>query len=1115
MARSTFARIVAKVAVGALAVVTPVAVMPLAASADPTDLLISEYVEGSSFNKAMEIYNGTGAAVDLTAAEYRLELYSNGSPAVSQSVALTGVLADGDVLVVAHASANPAILAVTDLVSSAVANWNGDDAVALRKGGTGGTVVDAFGQIGTDPGSEWGSGLTSTSDNTLRRMETVCAGDPDGTNAFDPATEWDGFVSDTVDGLGMHATACTVLEEAPAVVSVTPANGADATATVSPTVTFSEPVDLASDAISLVCSLSGTVAATVTGGPTTFTVDPTGDLVDTESCTLTVAAAGVSDQDTNDPPDQLAADFTTAFTVIDQCIVPAVTIGSVQGSGDATPVPGQTKTVRGIVVGDYEGATPGLRGFYLQDAGDGDPATSDGIFVFNGGNQDLVAVGDRVAVTGTAGENQGQTQISTSEANISVCGTGTVEPTGIALPMASPTDFEKYEGMHVETTQPLYVTEHFQLGRFGQVVVSSGGRLEQPTNVVAPGADALALQAQNNLNRLIIDDASQAQNPDPILFGRGGDPLSAENTLRGGDILTEAVGVMTYTWAGNSASGNAFRLRPVGALGAAFDFEAANPRPVAPGDVGGDVRVAAMNLLNYFNTFDGRPDATDNCTLGVGGNTTDCRGADDQEEFDRQWPKTVAAILAVDADVLGVNEIENDGYGSDSALKHLVDQLNAETGETTYAYIDVDANTGETNALGTDAIKVGMLYKPATVTPIGQTAALNTAEFVGGGDTAPRSRPSLAQAFRVNATGGSFVADVNHLKSKGSACTVPDAGDGQGNCNASRTVSAQALATWLESDPTDTGEQDVIILGDLNSYAKEDPITVLEAAGYTNLVSSVLGEDAYSYVFDGQWGYLDHALGSADLVDKDQVAGVAEFHINADEPAILDYNTDFKTPNLIESLYAPDMFRVSDHDPVIVGLTPNSPATVDAAFDDASVGCGTGSASLTVELADRDADDTHDVTIAWGDGTTETVETASSPLTRTHTYAAAGRYTATVTVTDSHGHVTTTTADVAVEFTTKGVRPPFKNGTVTVKSGSMVPVKVKLVDCDGSEPTDLAPTVTVTLGDTVVRTGTMAYGYGQWKYKLSTKGLKPGTYTVTITVPDTGQTITATVQVRT
>ena len=155
-----------------------------------------------------------------------------------------------------------------------------------------------------------------------------------------------------------------------------------------------------------------------------------------------------------------------------------------------------------------------------------------------------------------------------------------------------------------------------------------------------------------------------------------------------------------------------------------------------------------------------------------------------------------------------------------------------------------------------------MIYKPAMVTRVGDTAVLNTVEFVNGGDPAPRSRPSLAQAYKVNATGGVFVADINHLKTKGSACSVPDAGDGQGNCNAARTVAANALATWLASDPTGTGDQDVLLVGDYNSYAKEDPIRTLEAAGFTNLIEDRIGADAYSYVFDGQWGYLDHALGS-------------------------------------------------------------------------------------------------------------------------------------------------------------------------------------------------------------------------------------------------------------
>ncbi|MFL5935404.1 MAG: ExeM/NucH family extracellular endonuclease [Gaiellaceae bacterium] len=605
---------------------------------------------------------------------------------------------------------------------------------------------------------------------------------------------------------------------------------------------------------------------------------------------------------------------------VDVCAQPYAPIYTIQGSGPSAAVTGAVAT-EGVVVGDYEGPSPALRGFYLQDAtGDGDAATSDGIFVFNN-NNNSVSVGDVVRVTGTATEFQEQTQISLAPTpTISECGTASVAPTDVTLPFASATFPERYEGMLVRMHQTLYVTEHFQLGRFGEVLMSSGGRLHQPTNVMAPGAPAAALQAENDRNQILVDDALQNQNPDPIVFGRFGNSLTASNTLRGGDTATDVVGVMTYTWAGNAASGNAFRVRPIGALGGGVpSFQPSNPRPAAAPSVGGSVRVVGMNLLNFFNTFSG-------CANGVGGASTDCRGADSQAEFDRQWPKTVAAILAMNPDVLGVNELENDGYGSASAIRFLVDRLNDATAPGTYAFIDADAATGQVNALGTDAIKVSMLYKPASVTPVGQTAVLNSVAFVNGGDSFPRSRPSLAQAFQVNATGARFIVDDNHLKSKGSACDQPDAGDGQGNCNQERANAATELTNWLASNPTGTGDPDILLVGDYNSYAMEDPITVIRNAGFTNLVSTFDGPHAYSYVFDGQWGYLDHALGSASLVP--QVTGVGDFHINSDEPSVLDYNTDFKTANLISTLYAPDEFRVSDHDPVVIGLDP--PLTFDS-----------------------------------------------------------------------------------------------------------------------------------------------------------------------------------------
>ncbi len=1109
MNRTPLRRLVGRVAVGALALAAPVALTPAPASAAaPTDLFLSEYIEGSSNNKALEIYNGTGAAVDLAAAGYNIQMFFNGSTSAGLTVNLTGSVAAGDVHVLAQASAAAEVLAAADQTSAA--SWfNGDDAIVLRKGTT---VLDSLGQVGVDPGAEWGSGLTSTSDNTLRRMATVCAGDTNTADAFDPATEWDGYATNTFDGLGAHTATCGVVEdEAPSVVSVTPADGGSATTLQSPVVTFSEGVALDADAVTLGCTTSGDVDVAVSGGPTDFTLDPASDLVDGETCTLTVAAAGVTDLDTNDPPDTMAADFSSTFGVTSTCSASYTPIYDIQGSGASAAVTGTVAT-KGVVVADYEGPSPTLRGFYLQDLeGDGDAATSDGIFVFNGSN-DSVSVGDVVRVSGSAGEFQGQTQISNVSA-IDECGTGAVAATEVTLPMASATDFEKYEGMLVSMPQTLSVTEHFQLGRFAQVTVSSGGRLQQPTNVVAPGAAANALQAQNDLNRLIIDDTLQSQNPDPIIWGRGGQPLSAENTLRGGDTVTDATGVMTYTWGGNGASPNNWRLRPLAQDAAGITFEAANPRPDAPEGVGGDVRVVGMNLLNYFNTLDNAADA---CRGGVSGPPMDCRGANTALELERQTAKTVAAIAKLDADVIGVNEVENDGYGADSALQTLVDAVNDEVGDGTYAILDVDARTGQVDALGSDAIKVGAIYRPAAVSPVGDTAALNSVEFVNGGDASPKNRPSLAQAWEVNATGGVFVTDVNHLKSKGSACETPDTGDGQGNCSVVRTNSVRTLLEWLDSDPTGTGDQDVLLVGDYNSYAMETPIRTLEEGGYTNLVREFLGEDAYSYVFNGQWGSLDHALGSDSILD--QVTGVADYHINSDEPSVLDYNTDFKPAPQIESLFAPDEFRVSDHDPVLVGLRPNSPPVVDASFDDAIVPCGAGNASLTVGIADRDAADTHTVTVDWGDGsgpTTQEVAAGTGSVSISHTYADAGRYEATVSVVDSHGHEVTSEAAVAVAYDSAGYEGPLSKDGKSVKKGSTVPVKIAFADCDGTVPTDLDPTLTVARGGTTALTATLALVDGVWQYNLRTGDLPgTGTFTATVTVPGTGQTHAVTFSLR-
>jgi hypothetical protein len=986
---------------------------PAASLAQPTELFISEYVEGTSNNKALEIYNGTGAAINLATGGYNIQMYFNGSASAGLTINLTGTVADGDVYVLAQASAVAAILAQADQTNGA--GWfNGDDAVVLRKGTT---IVDTIGQVGFDPGAEWGTLLVSTADNTLRRKTSVCAGDANGADLFDPSLDWDGFAIDSFGDIGVHTVSCASSDAAPEVSTVSPANGATGVALgASLTVTFSEPVSVADPWFSLACAVTGPKTAVVSGGPTTFTIDPDSDFAYGENCTVTIAAAQVSDQDANDPPDAMAGNYAWSFTVVafDPCLQPYTPIPAIQGSGASAAITGVV-TTRGVVVGDSEypgsGSTGAVvRGFFIQDAaGDGDPATSDGIFVFNG-NNNSVALGDVVYVTGTAGEFQGQTQLSSVTA-ITKCGTATVAPVDVTLPLSAPGDLERFEGMLVRFPQTLHVTEHFQLGRFGQVVLSSGDRLQQPTDVVAPGAPALALQAQNDLDRIILDDALQVQNPDPIVFARGAGPLSAANTLRGGDTATGIVGVLSYTWGGNAASPNAYRVRPINALGGAWEFVAGNPRPETPPVVGGSLRVAGMNLLNFFNTFDGLPDTVDNCTLGVGGPATDCRGADTASELARQIPKAVSAVLGTGADAVGLVELENDGYGPESAVQYLVDQLNAATAPGTWAFIDADAGTGAINALGEDAIKVGLIYKPARLTPVGQTAALNTVAFVNGGDSAPRNRASLAQAFEEAGTGARTVLVVNHLKSKGSACDAADAGDGQGNCNTVRTNAAYELAAWLATDPTGAGTPRVLLLGDFNSYAKEDPIAALEAAGYTNLADALLGDGAYSYVFDGQWGSLDHALASAALVPR--VTGVAVHHTNADEPSVLDYNTDFKSAGQIASLYTPDQYRNADHDPVVVGLD---------LFDDPPTANAGGpyqvdeNATVTLSATGADPEGTA-VTFAWDlddDGTFETPGQSVSFPAVTGSIDGPGSYAVHVQVTDAGGVSAVADATVSV-----------------------------------------------------------------------------------------------------
>jgi predicted extracellular nuclease len=619
-------------------------------------------------------------------------------------------------------------------------------------------------------------------------------------------------------------------------------------------------------------------------------VEGSGDgLVDTAAENQSISRCpNGSDTDQNNVDFVLAAGSpgeANSCAAPDACGNPFTPIYEVQGNGSASPLAGTEVTVEGIVTADFQLDTQ-LNAFYLQDAsGDGDPSTSDGIYVFHGASSDDVNVGDYLRIRGTVSEYYEKTELS-GLSLVMTCSTGnSVTPTPISLPLTSQDDLEPYEGMLVTFPQTLYIAEYFEFARYGEIVLA-GSRQFTPSGIYDPGSpDSVQLTEDNLLNRIKLGDARTIQNPDPAMHPDGA-IFDLTNRFRGGDTLNNVTGVLDYNY-------DEYKIQ----LTNGAEYTATNPRQETPDDVGGNVKVASFNVLNYFTT------------LGS-------RGADTAEEFERQRAKIIAAISTINADVVGLIEIEN----NTEAIQNLVNGLNVVMGEGTYAYID-------TGIIGTDEIKVAFIYKPATVSPVGDYAILDSSVDARFLDT--YNRPALAQTFQHNITSGRFTAVVNHLKSKGSDCNDigdPDLGDGAGNCNVTRTLAAEALMDWIAADPTGSGSTDFLIIGDLNSYDKEDPIDTIKqgsddlsgtADDFTDMVYEFNGEYAYSYVFDGQLGYLDHALGSSSLLAK--TTGVIVWHINADEPDILDYDMTYKA-DAQDLLYEPNAFRSSDHDPVIIGL---------------------------------------------------------------------------------------------------------------------------------------------------------------------------------------------------
>ena len=564
---------------------------------------------------------------------------------------------------------------------------------------------------------------------------------------------------------------------------------------------------------------------------------------------------------------------------VEQCdLTPSHEIGAVQGSGFSTPLAGQVVSVRGVVVGDV----PGLGGFYLQDDGDADTATSDGIFV---ATSTAVGLGDTVAVAGTASENFGETRITPGE--VDVCSPGSAA----SLPAATPLDLpagsavrEPLEGMLVAPVDTLTVSEVFNLTRFGELMLSEGGLLVQPTELADAGSqEATNIAAANERRRIVLDDGTNASRS-----ATNRPYLSATTPVRVGDELGFTSQLVLGFGFGN------WRLQPAdGTPDGTFGPQ--NTRPGAPDPVGGDVQIGAFNVLNYF------------LTLAADGG----RGAETPEEFERQAAKIVTAIEALGADVVTLMEIEDTnstGFGDgtpDQAVADLVSRLNVEAGFDKWSFVPLP---DELLAVGRDVIRNAIIYQNDVVQPIGEPVGL-VDESVWF-----NAREPIAQTFVKD--GDRFTVIANHFKSKSDS--VPpqtgndnaDIGDGQGAFNGDRTRQAASLVSFIEELRDSSSDNDVLIMGDLNAYTEEDPIQILEAGGFTDL-GSVLDEGRYSFVFNALSGSLDHAMSTEALTDK--VTGLAHWNINAVESFAYQYDGD-------PALYAVNPFRSSDHDPLVLGI---------------------------------------------------------------------------------------------------------------------------------------------------------------------------------------------------
>lgn len=619
----------------------------------------------------------------------------------------------------------------------------------------------------------------------------------------------------------------------------------------------------------------------------------------------------------------------------------ATFISAIQGSDDDSAEVGNTHTIEAVITGYRAG------GFFVQEETtdeDADASTSEGIFV--NGTSDI-ALGNTIRLHGEVVENYGMTTLNMNgDVDALDCGVGgdTTE-TAISLPLTI--SLESVEGMIGYVTDAT-VTSTNNLWRYGEIVVSDSVK-RQPSDVAAPLSDEYnAAVTESEANLLTIEDNSSSTYPDAVSFFPN---FSYANPIRIGDTVS-ASGPINYSF-------GSYRINP------SEDITVMTTREATPTVDAGNLSIATFNVLNYFN---GEVDGDGLVTFDYDAN----RGADDETEFELQQARIASAIVALNADVVGLMEIENDGFGDTSAIKALVDVINADLSDTEQYYFIATADESQ---IGTDAITVGLIYKASVVSPLSDAIVVDMPIQQIDEDSVAQMRPSLIQSFTHIASEETFAVAVNHFKSKGGSCAednadTSDSDEIQGSCNALRVSAAITLGDALTDE---TLPERKLILGDLNAYSAEDPVAVLtdytaetrgytiktavntdmdEGAavdvtsnyGYTNLAKQFDAE-GFSYWFYGteQVGSLDHVLANEAML-ADAVDGT-HWNINSTEAYQLQYDQALTYYSDEDGYAFTDVgpFRSSDHDPFIATFTLVSEAEPEPEGDDAISG-GSGGA---------------------------------------------------------------------------------------------------------------------------------------------------------------------------